>query len=129
MGAARPGVTRTGARGLESCEGSFLLNRACILLLSFCALPLAADAPVTDALRVNFGNNTLETDPARGQTALEAQVLTALYEGLVVYDPLSLRPQPGAARSWSFADDGLSLTFTLRSGLQYEDGTDRKSVV
>ncbi len=99
------------------------MNRAFVLLLSFCTLPLAADPPTTDVLRVNFGNNTIETDPARGQTALEAQVLTALYEGLVVYDPLSLRPQPGSAQSWEFSDDGLTLTFRLRTGLQYEDGT------
>ena len=85
-------------------------------------MPLAADAP-DDVLRVNFGSSQIETDPARGQTALEAQVLTALYEGLVVYDPLSLRPQPGAAKSWAFSDDGLTLTFHLRDGLQYEDGT------
>lgn len=99
------------------------MNRAIVLLLSVCAWPLAAAAPVTDVLRVNFGTGAVETDPARGQTALEAQVLTALYEGLVVYDPLSLKPLPGAAKSWSFSDDGLTLTFNLRAGLQFEDGT------
>lgn len=92
------------------------------MLLPLCALPLAAEAS-DDTLRVNFGANSVETDPARGQTALDAQVLTALYEGLVVYDPLSLKPEPGAAKTWSFSDDGLSLTFTLRDGLQFEDGT------
>lgn len=76
-----------------------------------------------DILRVNFGTSAIETDPARGQTALEAQVHTALYEGLVIYDPLSLRPLPGAAQDWSFSDDGLTLTFHLRSGLTFEDGT------
>lgn len=76
-----------------------------------------------DQLRVNFGATAIEVDPAQGQTALEAQVLTALYEGLVVYDPQSLRPAPGAAQAWSFSNDGLTLTFTLRTGLSYEDGT------
>lgn len=91
-----------------------------MLLLAALALPLAADP---DVLRVNFGTTSIETDPTKGQTALEAQVLTALYEGLVVYDPLSLRAQPGAAQTWAFSDDGLTLTFTLRSGLVFEDGT------
>lgn len=97
------------------------MKRGLIVLLSCLALPLAA-AP-GDQLRVNFAATVVEVDPAQGQTALEAQVLTALYEGLVVYDPLSLRPAPGAAQAWSFSDDGLTLTFTLRSGLTYEDGT------
>jgi peptide/nickel transport system substrate-binding protein/oligopeptide transport system substrate-binding protein len=103
------------------------LNRT-VLFVALAALgfPLAAATdPVADPapLRVNFGSSSVETDPAKGQTALEAQVLTALYEGLVVYDPLSLRPLPGAAQSWTFADDGLKLTFNLRAGLTYEDGT------
>jgi len=102
------------------------LNRTLWIVLSFLALPLAA-APVPptpgDILRVNFGASSIETDPARGQTALEAQVLTALYEGLVTYDPLSLRPAPGAASGWAFSDDGLTLTFNLRSNLVYSDGT------
>ncbi len=87
-------------------------------------MPLAAaSGDSTEALRVNFGSSVVQVDPALGQTALEAQILTALYEGLVVYDPLSLRPLPGAAQSWAFSEDGLTLTFTLRSGLTYEDGS------
>ena len=99
------------------------MNRAILLLLSLAALPLAAASVPGDVLRVNFGASSVETDPARGQTALEAQVLTALYEGLVTYDPLSLRPLPGAAQSWAFSDDGLTLTFNLRPNLVYEDGS------
>lgn len=76
-----------------------------------------------DTLRVNFGTTEIETDPAQGQTALEAQVLTALYEGLVAYDPQTLRPVPGMAESWNFSDDGLTLTFHLRAGISFEDGT------
>jgi len=65
------------------------LNRAMLLLLSFAAMPLWAATSSDDVLKVNFGASTVQTDPAKGQTALEAQVLTALYEGLVTYDPLS----------------------------------------
>jgi len=96
------------------------VNRSLILFLALVALPLSAE---TAPFRVNFGAAHIEIDPALGQTALEAQVLTALYEGLAVYDPLSLRPLPGAAQSWSFSNDGKTLTFVLRPGLTYEDGT------
>lgn len=91
-----------------------------LLLSCFSPIPLAAE---TDTFRVNFATSSIEIDPAKGQTALEAQILTALYEGLVVYDPLSLRPLPGAAKTWSFSNEGKTLTFTLRSGLTFEDGT------
>jgi len=97
------------------------LNQALLVLIGLLAVPLAASPP--DILRINFGTSAIQIDPAKGQTALEAQVLTALYEGLVVYDPLSLRPLPGAAQSWAFSDDGLTLTFNLRPGLVFEDGT------
>jgi len=95
------------------------LNRLLILALFAVAGSLSAQ---TDVLRVNFGTSAIETDPARGQTALEAQVLTALYEGLVAYDPQSLRAVPGAAQTWQFSEDGLTLTFTLRPDLVFEDG-------
>lgn len=98
------------------------MNRSLVLLAlqAFLALPLAAQAA---PFSVNFGNAAVEIDPAQGQTALEAQVFTALYEGLAVYDPLSLRPLPGSAQSWSFSNDAKTLTFTLRPNLTFEDGT------
>jgi peptide/nickel transport system substrate-binding protein/oligopeptide transport system substrate-binding protein len=73
--------------------------------------------------RVNFGAETINLDPQKSQTTEEAEIYTAFYEGLVVYDPLSLRPQPGAAESWAFSKDGKTLTFTLRSGLRFSDDT------
>jgi oligopeptide transport system substrate-binding protein len=97
------------------------LNRATLLLLSLLTFPLVAEP--TDVLKVNFGTSSIETDPIKGQTALEAQVLTGLYEGLVVYDPLSLRALPGVAQTWAFSEDGLTLTFTLRANAVFEDGT------
>lgn len=101
------------------------MNRTVLLLLTCLAWPAATHAVDADPspLRVNFGTTAVQTDPTQGQTALEAQVLTALYEGLATYDPQTLRPVPGAATSWAFSDDGLTLTFTLRPGLTWEDGT------
>ncbi len=69
------------------------MNRVVVLFLCLGIFPLAADP--SDVLRVNFGASAIQTDPAKGQTALEAQVLTALYEGLVVYDPLSPSARTG----------------------------------
>ena len=43
------------------------------------------------------------------------------YEGLTRVDE-ELRIVPGAAESWAFSDDGMTLTFHLREGLVYSDG-------
>jgi len=90
------------------------------LLLTLVVVAFSAQAQV---FRVNFGDAPIANDPARGQTALEAQVLSALYEGLVTYDPVTLRPAPGAAESWEFSSDNLTLTFRLRPNLRFADDT------
>ncbi len=41
---------------------------------------------------------------------------------LVTFDKAQ-NPQPGAAESWSVADDGVTWTFVLREGLMWSDGT------
>ncbi|MEL3907313.1 MAG: peptide ABC transporter substrate-binding protein [Treponema sp.] len=60
--------------------------------------------------------------PHAAYNADEAQILTALYEGLCVYDPYSLQPVAGLAKSWKISSDGLTWTFTLRDNLVFENG-------
>lgn len=91
------------------------------LVTAILAFSLAAQQGPT--LRVNFADSAVSNDPARGQTAMEAQVLAAIYEGLVTYDAATLKPAPGAAQKWSFSADNLVLTFTLRPNLTFDDGT------
>jgi oligopeptide transport system substrate-binding protein len=45
-----------------------------------------------------------------------------VYEGLTRFDE-ELNVVPGAAASWEFNDDGTMITFYLRDGLVYSDGT------
>jgi oligopeptide transport system substrate-binding protein len=45
-----------------------------------------------------------------------------MYEGLTSLDE-NLQTVPGAAESWVYNADATELTFTLRGGLQYSDGT------
>lgn len=61
--------------------------------------------------------------PHAAYNANEAQMLTGLYEGLCVYDPYTLQPVAGLAKSWKISSDGLLWTFTLRDALTFEDGT------
>jgi peptide/nickel transport system substrate-binding protein/oligopeptide transport system substrate-binding protein len=65
---------------------------------------------------------SLSFDPARAYTSLEAQVYTAIYEGLVTYNPLTLEPVPGAARRWDVSDDGRFYRFYLREEGRFSNG-------
>ncbi len=65
---------------------------------------------------------SLSFDPARAYTSLEAQVYTAIYEGLVTYHPLTLEPVPGAARRWEVSDDGRFYRFYLREEGRFSNG-------
>ncbi len=60
--------------------------------------------------------------PHRAYNADEAQIMTALYEGLFVYDPYTLEPMPGIAESWTVSKDGLEWKFTLRTNARFETG-------
>ena len=60
--------------------------------------------------------------PHAAYNANEAQILTALYEGLCTYDPYTLQPSAGLAKDWKISTDGLTWTFTLRDNLAFENG-------
>jgi oligopeptide transport system substrate-binding protein len=62
-------------------------------------------------------------DPARTSLPSEQEVVRFVFEGLLVLDPATLRPAPGAAEALPVVSADLkTFTFTLRSGLTYSDG-------
>ncbi len=61
--------------------------------------------------------------PHRAYNADEAQILTALYEGLFAYDPYNLDPLPALAESWTVSKDGLLWTFKIRENARFSDGS------
>jgi oligopeptide transport system substrate-binding protein len=73
-------------------------------------------------LVVNISSSLPEWRPHRAYNADEAQILTAIAEGLFVYDPLSMDPVPALAESWSVDKSNLVWTFTLRAGAKYSNG-------
>lgn len=53
----------------------------------------------------------------------DIQVLTSLYDPLVWIDSATMEPEPWLAESWSWSDDGLVLTFVIREGVTFHDGS------
>lgn len=61
-------------------------------------------------------------DPAQAGDAGSASVLAQVFEGLTAFDAQS-EVQPALAAAWEAADDGRQITFQLRPGLAYSDGS------
>ena len=59
--------------------------------------------------------------PHVSYNADEAQLLTALCEGLFIYDPLTLEPIGGVAESWKITG-GRTWRFNIRENARFENG-------
>ncbi|HET6443614.1 MAG TPA: peptide ABC transporter substrate-binding protein [candidate division Zixibacteria bacterium] len=73
-------------------------------------------------LRINIGTYPDIIDPQLSSFANEIGHLQLIYEGLTKLDA-GLETVPGAAESWEYNEDATELTFTLREGLKYSDGS------
>ncbi|CAA9318023.1 MAG: Oligopeptide ABC transporter, periplasmic oligopeptide-binding protein OppA [uncultured Friedmanniella sp.] len=92
-------------------------------VLPLFALP-SAGAQIDDAntLRVHQRNFPSLLDPHQLGFVDDIAVVGLLYEGLTRLDS-KMDVVPGAAESWEFSEDGLTLTFHLHEGLTYSDGS------
>ncbi|EQD39212.1 dipeptide ABC transporter, periplasmic dipeptide-binding protein, partial [mine drainage metagenome] len=53
-------------------------------------------------------------DPDKMTWMQDIRVAMGLWEGLTQYNPHTLQPIPGVAKSWKISPDGLTYTFYLR---------------
>jgi oligopeptide transport system substrate-binding protein len=88
----------------------------------FAAFSHGANAQDDKVLRVHQVTFPENLDPQKASFSSEIAVLTLNYEGLTRQDN-DLNTVPAAAESWEFNEDATQLTFTLRDGLTYSDGT------
>jgi oligopeptide transport system substrate-binding protein len=73
-------------------------------------------------LRVDLGTYPDIIDPQKSSFVNEIAHLQLNYEGLTRLDE-NLETQPAAAEKWEYNADATELTFTLREGLTYSDGS------
>jgi oligopeptide transport system substrate-binding protein len=79
-------------------------------------------AAETSILRINMGTFPDIIDPQKSSSVNDIAVLKMVYEGLTRLDG-DLNTVPAAAEAWEYNEDATQLTFTLRDGLTYSDGS------
>ena len=73
-----------------------------------------------DTLRVAIGGETGDLDLLQNVSTLSSY--TVVFDGLIHYGPGGTL-EPGLATAWTAAEDGLSISFDLREGVTFSDGT------
>ncbi|MEU8038671.1 ABC transporter substrate-binding protein [Streptosporangium sp. NPDC049078] len=96
---------------------------ASIMLIGACASDpsdTGEKTPAAPVLRIGLSEESGALDPHAftGNFLL----LDAIYEPLVIYTEGG-KPAPGLAESWTVAEDGRQVTFDLRDGVRFTDGT------
>jgi len=73
-----------------------------------------------------FGSSgdAVRLDPADVTDGESIQRMDNIFEGLVEYETGSVLIQPCLATSWEASADGKEITFHLREGVKFHDGTD-----
>ncbi len=86
-------------------------------------LVAAASAQAQSVLRIGIADDPDSFDPARAYSYVGRIILASLCNKLVDTAP-DLHFVPQLALSWDTAPDGRSVTFKLRPGVKFSDGTD-----
>jgi len=82
-------------------------------------LAQALDSTITVAI----GSDITTLDPHETTDTDSASIRYHIYEGLVHVNSQG-DPVPQLAKSWTISEDGLTYTFKLREGVQFQDGAD-----
>jgi peptide/nickel transport system substrate-binding protein/oligopeptide transport system substrate-binding protein len=82
---------------------------------------------VRDELTVAFSKGEVEVDFRKSYLASEAQLFTALYEGIFSYHPYTMEPVSGVIEEYKLSEDKKEWTFTLRRNAKYWNGDSLKS--
>jgi peptide/nickel transport system substrate-binding protein len=83
----------------------------------------AQDTPVQGGTyRTAISEEPDQLDPAKTNELLASQIMNNIYDELVFIGSDGL-PHPWVAESWTISEDNLTITFKIRAGLKFTDGT------
>ncbi len=74
------------------------------------------------SLRLAISEEPDQLDPARTIELLASYLMSFIYDQLIYIGPDGL-PQPWVGESWEISPDNLTITFKIRQGLKFHDGT------
>jgi len=92
-----------------------------VLLASIAWGTLSTSLPPADLTLVN-GTEVKSVDPAIVNGSPEGRIVNAIFEGLTRWDPKTLEPISGLAKSWEISADQLTYTFHMREEARWSDG-------
>ncbi len=103
-----------------------LLLAAVLLLVLVAPLPAAAassspEPPATLSYSIGTSQDCDGVNPFRSRSSVSWECLRLGYDFLTWYDA-DYRPAPDIATSWKSSEDGLTWTFRLREGMEWQDG-------
>ncbi len=78
---------------------------------------------VAEQLIIGVTDKVTDLDPANAYDFYTWEVLNNVMEGLVKYEPGTLKIVPGLAEKWKVNANSTVWTFYLRKGLKFDDGT------
>src|SRR6187402_2702570 len=74
-------------------------------------------------LRLAMPYNPASIDPMTGRNLPDFDVLYAVFDALIDFEPKTLELKPGLAKSWKFTDP-KTLVLDLVEGAKFHDGTE-----
>ena len=80
-----------------------------------------------DELVAVFSKTELELDFRKSYFASEAQIYTAIYEGLFSYHPLTMEPVLASASGYRISEDRKEWTFNIRENARFQNGDPLKA--
>ena len=75
-------------------------------------------------LMIAVESEPTDLDPSRNTTLPDRNVTINVFNSLIEFDLTDFSLKPGLAKSWTFSDDGLTLTLELEEGVLFHDGTE-----
>ena len=110
-------ITLPSAMARSAVLGAFTLA------LAFAPLPSTAETPADTLVIADKIDDIVSLDPAESFEFSGNDALNNIYDTLIELDPANLGPLvPGIAESWSLADDGVTYTFKIKSGITFHSG-------
>jgi peptide/nickel transport system substrate-binding protein len=92
------------------------------LMLGTAPAALFAETPADTIVMADAIDDIVSLDPHEAYEFSGLDVVNNVYDGLIELDPTTPGLQPGLAESWSVADDGMTYTFKMKSGVTFASG-------